>query len=568
MSAETTPVLSRATVGVRTFDVRRLAPAAVGVVLVLPSAVWAFLNHSIWPWDPAWYGEVSVDLWATLRNDAGNWGTAMAHAFGAKPPAVAWLGQFFVPFGGLVGGDSTALLLSIVVTQAAIVALVFAACRRLGLSNVSSFVGALLVAAAPLFISMSHEYFAEPIQTLAVAWALYVVASARRWPIALTAVQIPGIVALAMLAKLSSPAYIGAPLFATMFLAMLGPSEGRPPSPVPWRDPRVLVSALVSALLAYGAVAWYGINQQAAIDHARLAGADTGLYGVNKGFVKQLPEWLGWFRDASFLPHIGPVILALSAASLVLLVRRRGARPTLDQRLVAAATCVLTIAVVLVLFASQANTETRYLLGLVPCIAILVAIVIDASGSRNLVVAVAVVAGFEFGLGELQSFGQTPIASMSDPRLTAPSSETPFARELNDVVDQTCTPGSSWKINMVGADYPWFNHNTLEMLAFERYRLSGLRCYYTALGYAEKDPEVAWKRLQQFLSPYYISIDYGDKANPLPAAQQSLIAPSDPFNVVNIAIFNRVRASKSYDVVPGSRRSGVIVLKQAGKGGG
>src|SRR5207253_1842232 len=83
---------------------------------VFPSIVWAFLDRSIWPWDPAWYGEVSADLWATLRTDAGNWGTAMAHAFGAKPPAVAWLGQFFIPLGGALGGDSTVLLLSIVVT--------------------------------------------------------------------------------------------------------------------------------------------------------------------------------------------------------------------------------------------------------------------------------------------------------------------------------------------------------------------------------------------------------------------------------------------------------------------
>ena len=80
----------------------------------------------------------------------------MAHAFGAKPPAVAWLGQFFVPLGGVLGGVSTALLLSIVVTQAAILALVFTTCRRLGLSDLAAGVGALLVAASPLFVSCHH----------------------------------------------------------------------------------------------------------------------------------------------------------------------------------------------------------------------------------------------------------------------------------------------------------------------------------------------------------------------------------------------------------------------------
>ena len=48
---------------------RRLVPVLVAVVLVLPSVVWIAIDRSIWPWDPSWYGEVSIDLWATLRTD-------------------------------------------------------------------------------------------------------------------------------------------------------------------------------------------------------------------------------------------------------------------------------------------------------------------------------------------------------------------------------------------------------------------------------------------------------------------------------------------------------------------
>jgi hypothetical protein len=561
VSAETTSTLPRAAAGLRAFDVRRVLPAALGSVLVLPSVVWAFLDHSIWPWDPAWYGEVSVDLWATLRTDAGKWGGAMSHAFGAKPPAIAWLGQFFVPFGGVLGGDSTALLLSIVVTEAAIVALVFVACCRLGVSELSAGVGAVLVAASPLFISMSHEYFAEPIQTLAVAWALFAVASATRWPIALTAVQIPGIISLAMLAKLSSPAYIGAPLFAMMFLAMLGPMGGRPPAAALWRDRRVVASAVLSIVLSYGAASWYAINQEAAIAHARLAGADTGLYGVDKGFAKQLPEWFRRLRDVSFLPHLGLPILALGVASIALLIRRRGVKPTLDPRVIMVATCLITVIVVLVLFASQPNQEVRYLLGLIPFVAVFVAIVIDASGSRVVALAAAVVLVGEFAFAQLQSFGQSPISSLAYPTLVRPTPQTPFAKELNQVVDETCTADSAGRINMVGADYGWFNHNTIEMLAFERYALSGRRCYYTALGYAENDSEAAWARLVQYQSPYYISIDYGSRSNPLPPAEKRLVVPSDPFNVVNTAIFQRVRGSGTYSLVPGTRDDGLVVLK-------
>jgi hypothetical protein len=250
-------------------------------------------------------------------------------------------------------------------------------------------------------------------------------------------------------------------------------------------------------------------------------------------------------------------------ASLALVVRRHGIRPTFDPRVVAVVTCVLTIAIVLILFASQPNQEVRYLLGLIPFLAVAIAVVIDSSGFRPIVVATAIVVAFEFVLVQLQSFGETPIASLSYYRLIAPTGETRFAKELNSVVDRTCTPESAGKINMVGADYPWFNHNTIEMIAFERHAESGLRCYYTALGYAEQSPEVAWKRVQEFDSPYYISVDYGNRSNPLPNAEQLLIAPSDPFNVVNTTVFNRVKSSGTYKVVPGSRESGVVVLQRA-----
>src|SRR5262249_19716640 len=154
----------------------------------------ASLDHSVWPWDPAWYGEVSVDLWAKLRGDPASWPEALRHAFGLKPPAIAWLGEFFVPFGGLVGRDSVALLLSVIACQAGSVGLVFASLRRLTTELAAGF-GALLVAASPLFVSMSHEYFAEAIQTFSVALMLYVLAAAASRRAALTLSQLPGVFA-------------------------------------------------------------------------------------------------------------------------------------------------------------------------------------------------------------------------------------------------------------------------------------------------------------------------------------------------------------------------------------
>ncbi len=385
----------------------------------------------------------------------------MTDAFGTKPPAVAWFGQFFVPLSGVVGGDATALLLSVAVCQIGVVAFVIAACRKIGLSYYATAVGTLVVAASPLFVLLGHSYFADPIQTLAIAWGLYVLASAARWPIALTAVQIPGVVAFAMLAKLSSPAYIGLPLAAAVLLAIRGPAGGRPRrTRSSWRDWRVITSGITTVALVEGAIGWYDVNLHSAIAFARQSSANTGLYGFNRGFVTELRMWMRNFRDVSFLPRVDVAMAFVLVAAIALLVRRRGLRPSLDPLLIVSIACVGTIALVIVLFATQANSETRYLLGLIPCLGLVVAIVVDASRSRALaLVALAALAG-EFGLVQLQSFGYTAIASMSFPTLAGPAAETSFARELNTIVGETCNSASAGRINIVGADYPWFNHNT------------------------------------------------------------------------------------------------------------
>jgi hypothetical protein len=114
---------------------------------------------------------------------------------------------------------------------------------------------------------------------------------------------------------------------------------------------------------------------------------------------------------------------------------------------------------------------------------------------------------------------------------------------------------------MVGADYPWFNFNTLDMIAAERFELDGRTCYYTSLGYAEADPGVAWQRVQQFAPPYYISIDYGNRSNPLPEADRDTIRADDPFNRVNLAVYERARTEGRFRAVSGSRRNGFVVLE-------
>src|SRR5260370_25875737 len=92
---------------------RSILPYIVSVLLVLPNFYWVLKDKTVWPWDQAWYGEVSVDLWYLLTHHLGQWPAAMLSAFGSKTPGVAWFGQFFVPLGQAVGSIWVGLLLSI-----------------------------------------------------------------------------------------------------------------------------------------------------------------------------------------------------------------------------------------------------------------------------------------------------------------------------------------------------------------------------------------------------------------------------------------------------------------------
>lgn len=539
---------------------RKLVPALVGTILVLPSLVWVSIDRSIWPWDPSWYGEVSIDLWATLRTEPSNWPGAMAHAFGAKPPAVAWLGQFFVPLGEILGRDQTALLLSVVLCQAVTIALVYAALARLA-GAAPAVCGALLVAASPLFVSMSHEYFAEPIQTVAVAWLVLIVARAPQRRAALTLAQLPGALALAMLAKLSSPAYVAAPAAGALLLLWL--HRTRPPEPGPaWRDSSVLASSLGSAALVLGAIGWYRVNLEAAIRHARNASADNGLYGVDRGFARQFPDWIERLRDASFLPRFWVVVAILAAVSLTL-ASARGLRISLrDPRIVVGAASLVSVVLVCAALASQPNNETRYLLPLVPLVAVTFALLVAAARSRPILVVALGVLVLEFAGTTLQSFGYARAGGFAADRVTSPVEDSSFAATLEDVVRRTCTEDSSAGINVVGGEYAWLNANTLEMLAHSRYAEQGRRCYYTSLGYAESSAQAAWDRIGYLTPPYIIAVDYGNPGNPLPPDLAAAAGRRDPFNRVNRPILERVRESPRYEIVPGSRSSGLVIFRR------
>src|SRR5258708_17572767 len=45
---------------------RSIFPYVVSVLLLLPGVYWVLKDKTVWPYDQAWYAEVSVELWYSL----------------------------------------------------------------------------------------------------------------------------------------------------------------------------------------------------------------------------------------------------------------------------------------------------------------------------------------------------------------------------------------------------------------------------------------------------------------------------------------------------------------------
>jgi hypothetical protein len=96
---------------------RRVGFAGLPVLAVLPSLAWIAVDQRVWFWDQAYYGEVSVILYDTLRHRPLDWPNHLLSAFDSRAPGIAWFGQLFVPLGQALNSVEIGLLLLIVMVQ-------------------------------------------------------------------------------------------------------------------------------------------------------------------------------------------------------------------------------------------------------------------------------------------------------------------------------------------------------------------------------------------------------------------------------------------------------------------
>ncbi len=517
----------------------------LALALCAPSVIWIALNRSLWPWDPAWYGEVSVDLWYRLTCDTATWPWAMVRAFASKAPLVAWIGQFFVPLGRALGSVDFALLLSIVLTQAGTLLLIFAAAVRLAPRNLFAPLAAVaFTASAPLFIGLNHQYFVEPLQTFGVAWLFWVAVSAPTLSRVRAITHLVAASALLMGAKASSPLYAVFPGVVAL-LAVLRGRSGRPRVRSWTAEIARIVPVLVFTALV---VTWYAINFRHVADHVAFS-ASAEDYGKFGPFFDKLRFWLTVAWQNFIYP---PLAWPAAIVGLGAVVGKAFSR----QRRVGALTAgagMLTFAVALCVFSRSANEEPRYLLPLLPGLAVALAWLLDLSWPRlakALAVAVAVIGVAQLALVQAQAFGLVERHPNLAIWVHAVERDAGAYTELDRLVEAASPADRAYRYVICGVEVPALNANTLSYHAAKQSLDRGFRCYFTSLGYAAADPQPAWDRMTDLNASYFITL------------AGSGTSPANFLNRINEAIRERVRGSPVFVQVPFDSPRGIELYRR------
>lgn len=521
---------------------------------VCPSIVWAFADRRAWPYDEAWYGQISVDLFYTLVYAPSEWLPAMMSAFGWAAPGIAWGGQFFVPVGRLVGSIDAGLLLSIVAVQAIALYLVARALWDLsGGSRKIACAGVLVMASAPLFIGLSHHYLVEMQQAAAVAWFVLIMVRAPRWSPLFIIGQLLLATTVAMLAKVSSPLFCFGPGLAAMYSAVR--DRNRAASEPISRSIRAFA---IGVPLAVAALAWYQQNIQSVVDHVSFAstGRVAELYGKSDAFLQTLMFWMTAFGK-NFFTTVTVVVAAITmAAAVVTLFAARRARDRSFDR--AAIVSGVQVVVTLAVFSLASNRDDRYLLPLVSYVALLMSWALARLNRRA--ISFLVMASFALQWGQLhaQAMGLVPMRQVTD--WLTPMMRNPNQRALlDDIVDRTCADmrSSIPARNDIGVNLLWLNGPGVSYAASKKLApMHRVPCNYEGIDYFDADEGAAWNRLISRNITYFVGLDA--------SAYQ---IPSDPLyrtlNALNQPILQRVETSGQFAPEPGlARLPGLRIFKR------
>lgn len=467
-------------------------------VLLLPSLVWIFADHRVWPWDPGYYGYWTLRLLRLLTEGQFQpWYSATIHALGIMPPLLVWVGQFFAPLRHLTGDVESALLLLNICAAAGTLTLVYKIARDFERDGdmLCGLAAASVCGSASLFIGLTHHYFTEPLQTLTSALAMVMVYGAQHRSGLRNFAFAVILTSLGLLAKASSVVFV-LPALTYMGVALLATwSDDKRP-----RIKRADVLWLGAGIAAaFAAIGWYTTNKQAVMLHVVQAtiGAEIKSYWEPAPFLTELRYWIAAFAEAlAATPAISALFALACCAGLVVAARelrdQKGfliLRKAVNDSTLFGYYLAGTIAATIFVYALQINRDPRFLAPIIPMAAVLVGwalVVLRRPIFAILVLTMATATGVT---ANMTTFGLVPSLSYTG-WLWPVDGTTDEKNALTRVVAATCVDEA--QPSVIGVSYPWTNGNSANFYAEKQRLKTGVGCEYSYFSQNDVPSALAW----------------------------------------------------------------------------
>ncbi len=522
------------------------------VLLLAPTVVWLGVDRTPWSWDPAWYGEVSCDLWWTLKHQPEAWSAAMLSAFGIKAPAIAWIGQFFVPLGQAVGNIDDLLMAVPLCAALVTIRLWFLLGNELwGGDPRGGWLMALLGAGAPIFVGITHQFFVEPLQLLGITWLWWLAVRAPQ----LSRVRLAASAALAgaflLAVKVTSPAFAVMPagLIIWRWVASHQPWFSR------GRCARTADVLLVAAGVGVGVItaAWYARNLGALREFVAFAAQDDSslIYGRRPDFWLKWGFWVPAIYREFFNVLVGWGALPLAFIMGLVALRHRQRWQAASANAIVAAAAILQVLIVLWGFSLQIPEITRYSLPLLTSALLpIISLLRHASCHSWVAPLTLAIAAAQWGWSHAAPLGVPPPPRASE-WLTRAERDPSYGRELDALIAATTTPASAFRYRVNGYETPWLNANTLSFHAAKLRLDSGVRAYYTSLGYGANNAAAAFERIEAMEADFFISVDLAQH-DPRPVFMNQVARP----------VLERVHAGPEFAPTPFSNQHHIVLYRR------
>ena len=512
------------------------APVVLALFLVVPSLVFIFVDQRVWPWDQAWYGEVAVDLWWTLLNRPGLWPSAMLNAFGTKPPVIAWIGQFFVPLGQALGSVEIGLLLLQCTGAITSLVLIFHAGRSVSYGSVGSGVFSMIICgAAPLFIGMATQFFPEMFQLAVVAGVWCLAVGGKDLPPKVTFSWLLLLGGAGLITKATTPLYTIAPTILGIMNVCRVSNEEAQVKHVKSNASGCLYAC--SAVVSLVCIAWYANNYHGVLHHMAISSSgEVALnYGQEPVFGQKAAFWTSAFLASFFADWPAKTIFAAMVIFASCGIIRRQSPPQvlmLNRKYYIFS--LGQIALVVLVLGGQINEETRFLLPLLPSVAILVALGFSAVSNRNVKILLFALATVAYLSTISITVGYREPNSSFSAWLKAPSADSQHKNSIQAAVSATSKAYTNEKLQIIGYELPWFNANSFSFYSAKNRMISNVKALYTSLGYAEKSELRAWKRFEEVAPIFFITL------------QKTETGSADYLNAVSQSISERIKRDERF----------------------